>query len=398
MSFYRLVDVRIHGDEKYLRLSPDLPSGRALFKHLLICQENGPLPGVVKAGAAALAEALEWLPEQLRERFEELLQEGLAEADWKARLIFLPNAIRYNPPNNPNVVAGWSKHWDALPDGPLKVRIWTRYHEFFLEDKERREREQDPGATRKQMASDAFLVAFLRAIPMPPGTVTQTVPATVPLTVAGTVDGYSAGAGARLPEPEEESNSKSKERRAREGREPKPQAQDPESEFCLGVEVAFQEATGTARPLSPTEGRLVCSWYDRGIPLWIVEEVLREMMARKNAKRGKPLAYYAEAVEERFEEHRKLTATAAPVSLSTSEARASPQPIESPVWSAAKQHLAQTMEVTSYRDFIRPLQPTADQNGSLTLCAPSDLIKSLVEEEFLGLIEQASGKKIVLTC
>lgn len=212
MSWYRMVDVRIHGDEKYLNLTPDEPSGRALFKHLLICPENGPLPGVVRAGSAALAEALEWLPERLRERFGELFREGLAEADWKARLVFLPNGIKYNPPNNPNVVAGWARHWDALPEGPLKRKIWERYHAHFLEEVERRTREIESGERDKKQDPSALLTAFLKVIPKPIASGPETVTLTVPGTVTGTVDGSSAGARARLPEPEPESEPEKKER------------------------------------------------------------------------------------------------------------------------------------------------------------------------------------------
>lgn len=203
MSWYRMVDVRIHGDAKFLSLSPDQPSGRALFKHLLICEENGPLPGVVRAGAASLAEALEWSPEGLRERFGELFREGLAEADWRARLVFLPNGIKYNPPNNPNVVAGWAKHWDALPEGPLKARIWERFHLYFLEDTERRRAEIERGQRDKKSDPEMLLKAFLLAMPEPGANGLETVPTTVTTTVPERVGARSAGARARLPEPEQ---------------------------------------------------------------------------------------------------------------------------------------------------------------------------------------------------
>lgn len=207
MSWYRMVDVRIHGDAKFLSLSPEQPSGRALFKHLLICEENGPLPGVVRAGAASLAEALEWSPEGLRERFGELFREGLAEADWKARLVFLPNGIKYNPPNNPNVVAGWAKHWDALPEGPLKGRIWRRFHAYFLEDTERRKAEIARGERDKKSDPEMLLKAFLLAMPEPEANGFRTVPGTVTLTVPERVGARSAGARALLPEPEQNSGT-----------------------------------------------------------------------------------------------------------------------------------------------------------------------------------------------
>ena len=166
-SFYRQVDVHLHGDEKIRALTPEPPSGRGLFKHLLLCPELGPLPGVIRSGAAAMAEALEWPVESLREHFGELVREGLAQADWKARLIFVANGIRYNGPDNPNQVIGWTRHWNALPDSPLKSVIWERYLDHFKSDADRRRKEIDGGTRDKRQDPEALLKAFLEHIAKP---------------------------------------------------------------------------------------------------------------------------------------------------------------------------------------------------------------------------------------
>jgi len=166
-SFYRQVDVHLHGDEKIRALTPESPSGRGLFKHLLICPELGPLPGVIRSGAAAMAEALEWPVDSLREHFEELVREGLAQADWKARLIFVANGIRYNGPDNPNQVIGWIRHWNALPDSPLKNAIWERYLDHFKSDADRRRKEITAGTRDKKQDPEALLKAFLEHIAQP---------------------------------------------------------------------------------------------------------------------------------------------------------------------------------------------------------------------------------------
>jgi hypothetical protein len=147
----------------------------------------------------------------------------LAEADWRARLIFLPNGIKYNPPNNPNVIAGWAKHWDALPEGPLKTKIWYRFRQYFEEDAIRRREEIERGERKKEQDPEAMMLAFLRAMPQPSGNHSGTVTETVPPTVTGTVDGSSAGAGAHLPEPEQNPNPEQKRGRgSAEGAPPAP--------------------------------------------------------------------------------------------------------------------------------------------------------------------------------
>jgi hypothetical protein len=148
-SFYRQVDVHLHGDTKFLALTPETPSGRGLFKHLLICPELGPLPGVIRSGAAAMAEVLEWPLDSFLERFEELVREGLVEVDWKARLIFLPNGIQRSGQSQPG-------HWLGTPlECPARLRPQERHlGEIPLSfQKRRRETAQrDPGWDKRQTA------------------------------------------------------------------------------------------------------------------------------------------------------------------------------------------------------------------------------------------------------
>jgi hypothetical protein len=71
-----------------------------------------------------LAEALGWDLKAFREAFAEASRQGLVKADFEARLIWLPNAIRYNEPENPNVVKSWRAAWDELPECKLKRVAW----------------------------------------------------------------------------------------------------------------------------------------------------------------------------------------------------------------------------------------------------------------------------------
>lgn len=120
------------GDEKFQRLSAPEPNAQTIWWRLLHGPEVGVVPGAIAAFAGGLADALHWRVEPFLERFAELTREGMAYADWKAGLVYLPNGISINSPDNPNMVKGWRATWAELPECPLKCEIY-RGHELFLE-------------------------------------------------------------------------------------------------------------------------------------------------------------------------------------------------------------------------------------------------------------------------
>lgn len=132
-GIYRRVTVRMYGDERFMRLSPLLPSGQSLWLYLLTGPHTGPIPGVFVAGRAALGEALGWDAEAFRKAFDEVLFEGLAEFDEKTRMCFIPNAIHHNTPPNPNVVRSWRAPWLQLPECELRGRIFDHLQASLTE-------------------------------------------------------------------------------------------------------------------------------------------------------------------------------------------------------------------------------------------------------------------------
>jgi len=94
-----------------------------------------------------MAELLDWPEKDFIEAFEEVLRLGMAQTDFEAPLVFLPNAIKYNPPQAPNVITGWRATWEEVPECQLKENI-RRVLEGFLN-----------GMT------EAFQEAFQRACP-----------------------------------------------------------------------------------------------------------------------------------------------------------------------------------------------------------------------------------------
>ena len=127
---YRTIDVRIWGDNKFRLLSPLQPSGQVLFLYLLTNPSTTSLPGLYRAGAAGMAEELGWSLEDFMQAFDEVSAQGLAIADFVARVVFIPNAIKYNKPQSPNVVLGWASHWDEIPECELKQIAFQRFEGF----------------------------------------------------------------------------------------------------------------------------------------------------------------------------------------------------------------------------------------------------------------------------
>lgn len=116
MAHYRKIDTRIWNDEKFRSLSDE---GQLVF--LFVLTHPNLLPfGAMRATVAGLAAERHWTAERFGERFGECLSNGLLAYDEMASMITIPNFLKYNSPANPNVVSGWSKFVDLLPECPLK--------------------------------------------------------------------------------------------------------------------------------------------------------------------------------------------------------------------------------------------------------------------------------------
>lgn len=122
MSRYRKVDPRIWNDAKFRTLSNH---GKLLF-FMLLTHPGMTALGAMRATQSGLAEELGWELEAFRKAFGDVLAKGMAEHDAQACLIALPNFIRYNLPESPNVIKAWVGALDLLPECTLKVAVLTR--------------------------------------------------------------------------------------------------------------------------------------------------------------------------------------------------------------------------------------------------------------------------------
>lgn len=120
----RKISFNIHLDAKYLALPPEIISPRALFHSFLIGPYTTQLPGLISVGRGALADEFHCDAADVDRCFAPLERAGMAYADWAARLVWLPNAIRHNAPVNAADVKGWRIPWLRIADCPLKARAY----------------------------------------------------------------------------------------------------------------------------------------------------------------------------------------------------------------------------------------------------------------------------------
>lgn len=121
---YSKVSRRKWGDERVCRLSFPKANGFTVWDRLLTGPELSNVPGLFAARESGLAEALGWELKAFRDAFSEVSREGLAEADWKVGLVWVPNAIRHNEPESPNVILSWENTLAELPDCALKTKAF----------------------------------------------------------------------------------------------------------------------------------------------------------------------------------------------------------------------------------------------------------------------------------
>lgn len=125
IGLYRRIAVRMWGDQKFQELSPIPPCGQGLWIYLICGPYTGIIPGLLKAGRAALAESLNWPLDAFDHAYREAFHHGMVKADWQAQLVWLPNSIKYNLPVSVNVIKSWVHAWDLLPECILKLDAYS---------------------------------------------------------------------------------------------------------------------------------------------------------------------------------------------------------------------------------------------------------------------------------
>ena len=175
MERYRKISVRIWNDEKFRALSDD---GKLLFLFILT-NPNMTSIGAMRASVESLAGELRWTVERvsatLSEGFREpssngsrMVVEGfreglnnLVEFDTNSCCLCVPNFLKYNRPENPNVVKGWENILDLIPECELQRVHMTRICAFIDEIGENYAKAL-PEPFRKGIGNPSGMVAEIR--------------------------------------------------------------------------------------------------------------------------------------------------------------------------------------------------------------------------------------------
>ena len=122
MARYRKIDVRIWNDRKFRELDDN---AKLAFLLLLTHPDTNQL-GFIRSRSVSLAFDLGWQSEAMSNAIQTLCQMGMLMADEKAGLMFLPNFLKYNPPNGVNGAKSWAGLLDLLPECDLRDQALIR--------------------------------------------------------------------------------------------------------------------------------------------------------------------------------------------------------------------------------------------------------------------------------
>ena len=111
--------------ESPFRTLPD--DAKLLFVYLQTGPHTTIVPGLSAIGKSALAEQLRWRLPKFQKAFAELEQHRMVEADWNAGVVFVPDVLRVDAPDNGSVIKSWKSSWSEIPECPLKAKVSALY-------------------------------------------------------------------------------------------------------------------------------------------------------------------------------------------------------------------------------------------------------------------------------
>jgi len=127
---YRKTSPFTWNDAKFKKLS-NPPSAVTTWFYLMTHQHLTAI-GAMLATPAGLAAELGWPEKAFRKAFKEVTDQGMAKVSEKDSIIWLPNFMKHNKPESPNVLKSWVPSFDYLPECPLKAEI-LQHLKVFVE-------------------------------------------------------------------------------------------------------------------------------------------------------------------------------------------------------------------------------------------------------------------------
>ncbi len=110
---YRKIDPRLWDDERFVELTP---IDKLVWLYLLTGPHTTSLPGLWIVGSGELVDGLRLPGRSIQASLEKLEAMGRLVLNPRLRLIRIPNAPRYNRPDNARVVKSWFKLWSDIPE------------------------------------------------------------------------------------------------------------------------------------------------------------------------------------------------------------------------------------------------------------------------------------------
>ena len=119
MSKFRKIESKIWNDQKFNTLSD---KGKLLFFFLLTHPHLTGV-GAMRTSVKGLGCELGWDEKAFHRAFREVSGTGMVKVDERACFLWLPNFLKYNKPESPNVVKSWQGMLDYLPECSLKTQL-----------------------------------------------------------------------------------------------------------------------------------------------------------------------------------------------------------------------------------------------------------------------------------
>lgn len=124
---YRKVSIQIWNDDKFRAFHDD----QKLLFFFLLTHPYQTSVGGMRGTKLGIGSELGWKAERVSKGFHGPIREGMVWVDETASCIILPNFVKHNEPENPNVVKGWSGALDLIPDCGIKLKLIQRLTDYI---------------------------------------------------------------------------------------------------------------------------------------------------------------------------------------------------------------------------------------------------------------------------
>ena len=115
------VSRRMWRSTDFRAMGPMPPCAATLWLYLLTGEHRTKVPGLFVLGAGTMSDDLRWQPAAVRKHLATLVEKGHVKVDADTNLVWIPNSLDHNLPDNPNMVMGWKRDWQTLPSSALKT-------------------------------------------------------------------------------------------------------------------------------------------------------------------------------------------------------------------------------------------------------------------------------------